>query len=351
MITTLESCLYYIATIRSSDDCVNLTDRICQISESCSWMQLQFQNKFEESILGSTKDGGLGVDSLRVKNLALLGKWKWRFLVEKDALWRQVKCCFYGSEGGLSSLSTLSGGQRAWALDDLSALVSVIGNLSLSNGIDKWDWMGDLSRSFKVGKLSSYIQYKLLADNRIGSHHIWNSWMLKKFALFAKWLMNVWVTASSLVPVFLPFGARFGHGGTFLFRSVDKSAKEVRADANVNAKFDREKRVNVQVIVRCRSSNRKEEKEEEEDSTENDENNKEDEEGDKDLKLEEEEDKEKKLKVKKSGGDSGITCGDSRITCSDLFTALPLSEPTKKAILDLGFQLMTLVNLFSVSPD
>ncbi|GKD55924.1 hypothetical protein Tco_1289311 [Tanacetum coccineum] len=86
-----------------------------------------------------------------------------------------------------------------------------------------------------------------------------------------------------------------------------------------------------------------------EDSTENDENNKEDEEGDKDLKLEEEEDKEKKTKkVKKSGGDSGITCGDSRITCSDLFTALPLSEPTKKAILDLGFQLMTQLRLENI---
>ncbi|PWA84282.1 protein kinase domain-containing protein [Artemisia annua] len=32
---------------RNSDDCVNLPDRICQISESCSRMVLQFQNKFE----------------------------------------------------------------------------------------------------------------------------------------------------------------------------------------------------------------------------------------------------------------------------------------------------------------
>ncbi|GKE00219.1 hypothetical protein Tco_1388202 [Tanacetum coccineum] len=141
-------------------------------------------------------------------------------------------------------------------------------------------------------------------------------------------------------------------------RSVDKSAKEVRADANVNAKFDREKRVNVQVIeegdankieVATVKKKRKKKKTTEEDSTENDENNKEDEEGDKDLKLEEEEDKEKKpKKVKKSGGDSGILCADSRITCSDLFTALPLSEPTKKAILDLGFQLMTRLRLENI---
>ncbi|GKF81504.1 hypothetical protein Tco_0240106, partial [Tanacetum coccineum] len=64
---------------------------------------------------------------------------------------------------------------RGRALDDLSALISVIGNLSLSNGIDKWAWMGGPYRSCKVIILSSSIQDKLLADNRIGSHHIWNS--------------------------------------------------------------------------------------------------------------------------------------------------------------------------------
>ncbi|KAI3522047.1 hypothetical protein L1887_11525 [Cichorium endivia] len=32
---------------RNIDDCANLPDRICQISESCSQMVLQFQNKFE----------------------------------------------------------------------------------------------------------------------------------------------------------------------------------------------------------------------------------------------------------------------------------------------------------------
>ncbi|PWA42619.1 kinesin motor domain-containing protein [Artemisia annua] len=38
-------------------------------------------------------------------------------------------------------------------------------------------------------------------------------------------------------------------------RSVEKSAREVRSDANVNGKLDREKGVNVQVIVRCRPMN------------------------------------------------------------------------------------------------
>ncbi|KAL4583652.1 hypothetical protein LXL04_008233 [Taraxacum kok-saghyz] len=35
---------------RNSDDCANLPDRICQISESCSRMVLQFQNQFEAMV-------------------------------------------------------------------------------------------------------------------------------------------------------------------------------------------------------------------------------------------------------------------------------------------------------------
>ncbi|XP_076882778.1 ATP-dependent RNA helicase HAS1-like [Bidens hawaiensis] len=60
---------------------------------------------------------------------------------------------------------------------------------------------------------------------------------------------------------------------------------------------------------------------------------------------EEEEDMktEKKKKVKKSGGEFGIMSNDS-------FTALPLSEPTLKAIFDMGFQYMTQIQARSIPP-
>lgn len=34
--------------------------------------------------------GGLGIGVLATKNQALLARWGWRFLMEKDALWRQT---------------------------------------------------------------------------------------------------------------------------------------------------------------------------------------------------------------------------------------------------------------------
>ncbi|CAJ2637040.1 unnamed protein product [Trifolium pratense] len=52
--------------------------------------------------------GGLGVRQLREFNIALLGKWCWRMLVDREGLWFRVLVARYGLEGG----SLRAGGQR-----------------------------------------------------------------------------------------------------------------------------------------------------------------------------------------------------------------------------------------------
>jgi len=42
----------------------------------------------------------MGVRRLRDFNTALLGKWCWRLLVERDGLWRKVLVARYGVEDG-----------------------------------------------------------------------------------------------------------------------------------------------------------------------------------------------------------------------------------------------------------
>nr|GEW48959.1 zinc finger, CCHC-type, retrotransposon Gag domain protein [Tanacetum cinerariifolium] len=49
------------------------------------------------------RSGGLGVGSIFAKNLGLIGKWKWHFLIEKEALRRMVIKDLYGEDGGLFS--------------------------------------------------------------------------------------------------------------------------------------------------------------------------------------------------------------------------------------------------------
>lgn len=47
-------------------------------------------------ITGNQSDGGLGIRNLRAKNAALLAKWGWRFMKEKNSLWRQVVQSIHG---------------------------------------------------------------------------------------------------------------------------------------------------------------------------------------------------------------------------------------------------------------
>ncbi|GJY40252.1 RNA-directed DNA polymerase, eukaryota, reverse transcriptase zinc-binding domain protein [Tanacetum coccineum] len=70
---------------------------------------------------------------------------------------------------------------RGRALDELSNLVSRIGNLSLDlDRVDKWSWAGETSGVFKVKILSKKIQNLSLNNFSLGKHHYWNSWIPRK---------------------------------------------------------------------------------------------------------------------------------------------------------------------------
>ena len=83
--------------------------------------------------------GGLGIRYLVLFNQALLGKWLWRFAIEKMAIWQRVIVLKCGSLGG----------------DWCSCLVSEPYGVSLWKSLGK-GW-ADFSRflSYKVGDGSS----------------------------------------------------------------------------------------------------------------------------------------------------------------------------------------------------
>jgi hypothetical protein len=68
-----------------------------------------------KKIMSSTKNGGLGVESIKAKNMGLMGKWRWRFLNESGALWRRVIVEIHGVNGGFDQTSGHVRNSRTWA--------------------------------------------------------------------------------------------------------------------------------------------------------------------------------------------------------------------------------------------
>ena len=62
------------------------------------------------SLVCTNKEGGLGIRRLVALNKALLGKWSWRFVVERESFWKHVIINKFGLEEGGWCLRVARGG-------------------------------------------------------------------------------------------------------------------------------------------------------------------------------------------------------------------------------------------------
>jgi hypothetical protein len=71
-------------------------------------------------ICRTKKEGGLGIRDLRILNLSLLGKWRWKLLMEGDDMWKRVVVAKYGGgsvgNAGLD-VENFSRGASVWCRD------------------------------------------------------------------------------------------------------------------------------------------------------------------------------------------------------------------------------------------
>ena len=168
-----------------------------------------------EHICTPYSNGGLNIRNLRRFNEALLGKWLWRFGVEREALWRQVVAVKYGSlEGGwCSKIPTGPYGVGLWKFirsgwDKFSRLLKF--EVGVGSRIRFWDdvWCTDGSLKDAYPELFRLARDKdaCVADNfqRLGDSIHWEvtfsrlaqDWELESFLSFLELLYAVTITGN-----------------------------------------------------------------------------------------------------------------------------------------------------------
>jgi hypothetical protein len=83
---------------------VGVTNRLEKLQRDFLWGGIEDAFKYHlvnwHTICSSKVSEGLGVKNLIQFNRALMGKWRWRFTVDRDVLWRKVVAIKYGSMRG-----------------------------------------------------------------------------------------------------------------------------------------------------------------------------------------------------------------------------------------------------------
>lgn len=127
-----------------------------------------------DKVLAGVVDGGLGVGSLKAQNLALLGKWWWRFKSNKKELWKNVITALYGNEGGFNAPSREKKKGFCWGTivnlhNTLSKHELDFQNLFYNQSGGRF-WKLEASSVYIVSSLRCYIDNKILPK----SNNCWN---------------------------------------------------------------------------------------------------------------------------------------------------------------------------------
>ncbi|GJX68641.1 hypothetical protein Tco_0304368 [Tanacetum coccineum] len=78
-----------------------------------------------DKVILDKEDGGLGIGSLKAKNMGILAKWKWRFFNDSNALWCKVISDLHGLKGGFDVNDMSSAKSGVWV-----SLVKCCSNLN-----------------------------------------------------------------------------------------------------------------------------------------------------------------------------------------------------------------------------
>ncbi|GJY34547.1 hypothetical protein Tco_0419016 [Tanacetum coccineum] len=139
-----------------------------------------------ENVMFSFDKGGLGIGSLKAFNLALLQKWRWRFVNNPDSLWVRVIKVIHGGEAGLdlkgcncngvwSSIVSSYAMLHEHNILPINTLCRKVGDgSSIRFWKDNWNGNGPLMLRFNRLCHLDVNTDCLLLDRRINDAWVWN---------------------------------------------------------------------------------------------------------------------------------------------------------------------------------
>ncbi|GJU95017.1 FAR1-related sequence 5-like protein [Tanacetum coccineum] len=146
-----------------------------------------------EEVSGLKGAGGLNIRSLKVKNLALLGMWWWRFRRDGGSLWISVIKSIHGYSGGLCDGGSWEGVVGCGVWNDIVKIgeeidgvrlefsLSCIGELGDGRDIrDNWRWALIEDGEFTVNELTRLVEEKILHGKVEVMKRFGITWHLKK---------------------------------------------------------------------------------------------------------------------------------------------------------------------------
>ncbi|RVW20282.1 La-related protein 6B [Vitis vinifera] len=121
------------------------------------------------AVCADMRQGGLGIRSLVTLNKAFLGKWSWKFAIERNSLWKQVIIDKYGVEDGVNKDQWVcdaweEGGEvgswnplfsryfKDWEMEEVEGLLRKLHPLVLHGDVeDVLSWKNSKNDSFFLG--------------------------------------------------------------------------------------------------------------------------------------------------------------------------------------------------------
>ncbi|CAN0872181.1 LINE-1 retrotransposable element ORF2 protein [Linum grandiflorum] len=109
--------IYFMSIFRAP---VSIIKAIEKIHNNFLWTGMADTKKFHmvswDNVKVPKERGGLGILDLRCMNKALLGKWLWRFGVQREAWWRILVHIKFGLDRGSEWRSARPGGSAGWSV-------------------------------------------------------------------------------------------------------------------------------------------------------------------------------------------------------------------------------------------